>query len=222
MQDGPPSATRPEPVALEGRFIRLEPMTVDHHPGLWEALGHPAVFAGGYGGGPEGLPPDERSFLPWVAAYYAGDNRNDYVVRVIGGPHDGAIVGASTLGDFDLPRRATHIGWTGYDPRVWATQVNPEAKLLLLGLAFDHGFERVKLQADSLNERSRGAIAKLGATFEGVLRKERLRADGTLSGTAVFSVVDDEWAAVRAGLEARLAAYGDRPVLFRSAEGLRT
>jgi RimJ/RimL family protein N-acetyltransferase len=215
------SAVRPEPAVLEGRFIRLEPMTAEHHPGLWHALGHPAVFAGGYGGGPEGLPPDEESFLSWVAAYYAGDNRNNHVLRITGGPHDGVIVGASTLGDFDIPRRGTHIGWTGYDPRVWGTQVNAEAKLLMLGLAFDNGFERVKLQADSLNDRSRAAIAKLGATFEGVLRKERLRADGTLSGTAVFSVLDDEWPSVRAGLEARLASFGDRPVLFRSAEGLR-
>jgi RimJ/RimL family protein N-acetyltransferase len=216
------SAVRPEPAVLEGRFIRLEPMTPEHYPGLWEALGHPAVFAGGYGGGPEGLPPDEKSFLPWVAAYYAGDNRNNHVVRITGGPHDGVVVGASTLGDFDIPKRATHIGWTGYDPRVWGTQVNAEAKLLLLGVAFGHGFERVKLQADSLNDRSRAAILKLGGSFEGVLRKERLRADGTLSGTAVFSILDDEWPAVRAGLEARLASYGDRPVLFRSADGLRT
>jgi RimJ/RimL family protein N-acetyltransferase len=215
------TAVRPEPAVIEGRFIRLEPMTAEHYPGLWEALGHPAVFAGGYGGGPEGLPADERSFLAWVAAYYAGGNRNNHVLRITGGPHHGVIVGASTLGDFDIPKRATHIGWTGYDPRVWGTQVNAEAKLLMLGLAFDHGFERVKLQADSLNDRSRAAIAKLGAAFEGVLRKERLRADGTLSGTAVFSILDDEWPAVRAGLEARLAAYGDRPVLFRTAEGLR-
>ena len=161
------SAVRPEPAVLEGRFIRLEPMTADHYPGLWEALGHPAVFAGGYGGGPEGLPPDEESFLPWVAAYYAGDNRNNHVLRITGGPHDGVIVGASTLGDFDVAKRATHIGWTGYDPRVWGTQVNAEAKLLMLGLAFDHGFERVKLQADSLNERSRAAIAEARRILRG-------------------------------------------------------
>lgn len=215
------SAVRPAQEVIEGRFIRLEPMTPDHYPGLWEALGHPAVFAGGYGGGPEGLPSDEAAFLPWIHDYYAGDNRNNHVVRLVGGPHDGVIVGASTLGDFDIPKRGTHIGWTGYDPRVWATQVNAEAKLLLLGRAFDHGFERVKLQADSLNERSRAAIAKLGATFEGLLRKERLRADGSLTGTAVFSILDDEWPGVRSGLEARLASFGDRPVLFRTAEGLR-
>jgi RimJ/RimL family protein N-acetyltransferase len=215
------SAVRPEPAVLEGRFIRLEPMTAEHYAGLWEALGHPAVFSGGYGGGPEGLPPDDASFREWVAGYYAGDNRNNNVVRIVGGPHDGVIVGASTLGDFDIAKRGAHIGWTGYDPRVWGTQVNAEAKLLLFGRAFDHGFERVKLQADSQNDRSRAAIAKLGAAFEGVLRKGRLRADGTLSGTAVFSVLDDEWPDVRAGLEARLSSYGDRPVLFRTAEGLR-
>lgn len=215
------SAVRPEPAVLEGSFVRLEPMTPDHYPGLWQALGHPAVFAGGYGGGPEGLPADEKAFLQWVADYYAGANRLNYVVRVMGGPHRDAVVGASTLGDFDLTKRAAHIGWTGYDPRVWGTQVNAEAKLLLLELAFGNGFERVKLQSDAVNDRSRAAITRLGATFEGVLRNERLRADGTLSGTAVFSILHEEWPAVRSGLEARLAQYGDRPVLFRGVAGLR-
>jgi RimJ/RimL family protein N-acetyltransferase len=215
------SAVRPEPAALEGRFIRLEPMTPEHYPGLWDALGHPAVFSGGYGGGPEGLPADRDAFIAWLPGYYRDGERNSYALRIVGGPHDGTVVGATSLGDFELESANTHIGWTGYDPRVWATQVNPEAKLLLLGLAFDHGFTRVKLQADARNDRSRGAIAKLGGVFEGISRRDRLRADGTWRDTAVFSIIDEEWPAVRAGLEARLASYGDRPVLFRSAEGLR-
>ena len=95
---------------------------------------------------------------------------------------------------------------------MWATGVNVETKLLLLGLAFDHGFGRVKLQADARNERSRGAILRLGATFEGVLRRHKPRADGTWRDSAVYSVIIDEWPAVRAGLEARLAARGDEPV----------
>jgi RimJ/RimL family protein N-acetyltransferase len=90
--------------------------------------------------------------------------------------------------------------------------VNPEAKLLLLGLAFDLGFGRVKIQADAVNARSRAAIAKLGAQFEGISRRDRLRADGSFRDTAIYSVIVDEWPAVRAGLEARLAAYGDEPV----------
>jgi RimJ/RimL family protein N-acetyltransferase len=116
------------------------------------------------------------------------------------------------MGDFELPSRATHIGWTAYDPRVWAGAVNPETKLLMLTEAFEHGFARVRLQADAVNARSRAAIEKLGAQFEGVLRRARLRADGTLSGTAVYSILDDEWPAVRAGLEARLDDIGGAPV----------
>ena len=93
--------------------------------------------------------------------------------------------------------------------------MNPEAKLLMLGEAFDHGFGRVKLQADALNDRSRAAILKLGAKFEGIVRRDRLRADGTWRDTAVYSILIDEWPAVRAGLEARLAAFGDETPSLR-------
>jgi len=109
-----------------------------------------------------------------------------------------------------------NIGWTGYDPRVWATQVNPETKLLMLGLAFSRGYGRVKLQADERNERSRGAMLKLGARFEGIVRRDIRRADGSWRDSAVYSILIDEWPEVKAGLERRLAEYGDRPVLFRS------
>jgi len=106
--------------------------------------------------------------------------------------------------------------WTAYDPRVWGTAVNAEAKLLLLGLAFDHGFGRVKIQADSLNERSRAAIGGIGATFEGIVRRDIPRADGSWRDSAVFSIIRDDWPRVRAGLEQRLERHGDRPVLFRT------
>ena len=75
----------------------------------------------------------------------------------------------------------------------------------MLAEAFDNGFGRVKLQADVLNERSRAAILKLGATFEGVARRDRRRADGSWRGSAIYSILADEWPDVRAGLEARLA-----------------
>ena len=101
-------------------------------------------------------------------------------------PDDGVIVGASGLADFDLENEHAHIGWTAWDPRVWATAVNPEAKLL-----------------------------RLGAQFEGVLRRMRTRADGTWRDDAVYSVLAEEWPAVRAGLEARLAAHGAVPVVLR-------
>lgn len=211
------TATRPQPDTLEGRFVRLEALAPTHVDGLWESLAHPEVFAGGYGGGPAGLPATREAFDVWAAAYGTGPDSIRYVVRLVGGPHDGQIVGASTLGDLDEQREHAHIGWTGYDPRVWGTQVNPEVKLLMLGRAFDHGYGRVKLQADERNARSRAAILKLGAQFEGIVRRDMQRADGSWRGTAIFSILADEWPQVRAGLEARLAPYDGRPVLFRSA-----
>ena len=198
---------------IECRFIRLEPLDRTNLTELHRAIGHPEVFAGGYGGGPAGLRATAESFAEWAQNYYQWDTGNVYGVRLVGGPSDGVLVGTSTLGDFELAKEAAHIGWTAYHPSVWATAVNPEAKLLMLGEAFDHGFGRVKLQADSLNDRSRAAIARLGATFEGVLRRDRMRADGTWSGTAVFSVLIDEWPRVREGLLARLGERGPEPVV---------
>lgn len=208
------SATRPDRRVLDGRFIRLEPFSPEHLPGLWAALGHPEVFAGGYGGGPAGLPADEAAFAEWAPRYFPHESGNTYVARLVGGRDAGTVVGASSLADLDLAREHAHLGWTAWDPRVWAGPVNPEAKLLMLGTAFDSGFGRVKLQADARNERSRAAIGRLGATFEGIVRRDSRRADGSWRDTAVFSILIDEWELVRAGLEARLATFGS-PVSLR-------
>ncbi len=210
------TATRPERTPLLGRFIRLDPLRREDLGELWTAIGRAEVFASGYGGGPAGLPADEAAYAEWAWTRFPHEAGNTYVVRVASGPHAGEVVGATSLADFDEHRESAHIGWTGYDPRVWGTQVNPEAKLLLLGLAFDHGYGRVKIQTGSTNARSRAAIEKLGAVFEGVVRREQPLADGSWRDTAVYSVIVDEWPAVRVGLESRLAAWGERPVLYRS------
>jgi RimJ/RimL family protein N-acetyltransferase len=209
-------ATRPTLRPLVGHFIRLEPMTQLDLPALFFAIGHPRVFAGGYGGGPAGFRDTAAGFIEWAGGYFDWARGNVYGVRLIGGAHDGQLVGTTTLSDFDLPNEATHIGWTAYDPRVWGTAVNAEAKRLLLALAFDeHGFGRVKIQADVLNERSRAAIAGLGATFEGVARRDLRRADGSWRDSAIYSVIVDDWPALRARLDARLATYAGQPVRFR-------
>jgi RimJ/RimL family protein N-acetyltransferase len=205
-------ASRPEPAALLGRFVRLDPLTRDDLPELFAAIGRSEVFAGGYGGGPAGLPATLDDFIAFAERYYAWQTGNVYAARLVGGPDDAALVGTSTLADFELTREHAHIGWTAWDPRVWSTAVNPEAKLLMLGLAFDHGFGRVKLQADALNSRSRAGILKLGAHFEGITRRDMPRADGTWRDSAVYSILADEWPAVRDGLRARLEAFGDAPV----------
>ena len=199
---------------IEGRFIRLEPLLDEHLPELYRAIGAPEVFAGGWGGGPAGHCATEAEFVDFARGYFAWGRSNVYAVRIASGPDASALVGTSTLGDFDEANEHAHIGWTAYSPEVWATAVNPEAKLLMLGEAFERGFGRVKLQADSLNDRSRAAIAKLGARFEGIVRRDRPRADGSWRDTAVYSILIDEWPDVRAGLQARLAAFGDEPVML--------
>ena len=204
--------------------MRLESLQRTHLSALFLAIGHPVVFAGGfgggygggYGGGASGYRDTEEGFADWAETYFRWADGNPSAVFLGGGPHDGELVGTTTLADFEPHREATHIGWTAYDPRVWGTAVNPEAKLLLLGLAFEHGFGRVKIQADALNERSRAAIVGIGATFEGIVRRDLRRADGSWRDSAVFSIIVDDWPRVRAGLETRLKRHGDRPVLFRA------
>jgi len=197
------TAQRPGPTVLDGRFVRLEPLTWADLPALYEAIGLPEVFAGGYGGGPAGYRDTLEGFTEFAHSYYDLTSNNVYTVRL----RTGELVGTSTLADFDLVNEHTHLGWTAYAPRVWGTAVNPETKLLMLQLAFDSGFGRVKIQADAVNSRSRAAILKLGATFEGIVRRDRLRPDGTWRDSAVYSILVDEWPEVRAGLVARLAAF---------------
>ena len=201
--NGTMPARRPPRREIEGRFVRLAPLEEQHLPALFAAIGTPEVFAGGYGGGPAGYRGTEEEFIQFAHGYYSWLAGNVYGVW----QPDGTLVGTSTLGDFDEANESAHIGWTAYSPAVWGGPVNPETKLLLLSEAFDHGFNRVKLQADALNDRSRAAILKLGAQFEGVLRRTNPRADHTWRDTAVYSILGDEWPAVRAGLESRLARF---------------
>ena len=198
---------------VSGSFIQLQPLSRDDLPELFGALSDPRVYSGGWGGGPAGYRGTVDEFVEFGSAYFQFDRGIVFGVRL----PSGELVGTSTLGDFDEVREHTHIGWTAYHPSVWGGPVNPEAKLLMLGLAFDHGYGRVKLQADSLNDRSRAAILKLGATFEGIVRRDQLRPDGIWRSTAVYSILKDEWPDVRAGLEARLAAFEGTVVRFDAA-----
>jgi RimJ/RimL family protein N-acetyltransferase len=184
-------------------------------PELHRAIAHREVFAAGFGGGPAALRRDVSGFITWAHDYFQWEGL-PYVVRVLGGPNDGDVVGTTTLGDLDVANESAHLGWTAYDPRVWGTIVNAETKLLVLGTAFDNGFGRVKIQADAINERSRAAILGIGATFEGVLRRDRPRADGTWLDSAVYSILADEWPAVRAGLQARLDSFAGKYVMYTS------
>ena len=138
-----------------------------------------------------------------------GTGRTAYTIRLVADGALGAagtIVGSSSLGDVDTKREHVHLGWTMYASRWWGSTVNPESKFLLLAHAFETcGFGRVKMQTDVINARSRAAILKLGASFEGITRRDMRRADGTWRDSAVYSILIDEWPAVRAALRFRLS-----------------
>jgi RimJ/RimL family protein N-acetyltransferase len=199
--------------------VRLDPTVADDAPGLFAALDDARVWAAGYAGGPAARPDGVEAMRRFAAAAEAAraggreargtSYRVSWTVRLAAdGPLGaaGTVVGTTSLGDADPVNERLHLGWTAYGPPCWASAVNPECKLLLLGHAFDDcGFGRVKIQTDLLNERSQAAIARLGATREGVLRRHQRRADGSFRDTVVFSVLREEWPAVRDRLAARLA-----------------
>ncbi len=197
----PPTSTR-----LTGTWIELTPTTPDDIAGLRTALDHEAVHRH-IAGGPV---PDDDAMRRWYDAVI-GRDWHPWTVRLrsdVGERAAGAVVGWSSYLEIAPNDARLEIGNTAYDPGVWATQVNPEAKLLLLGYAFDElGMGRVQLKTDIRNERSQRAIAGIGAQFEGVLRRYQRRADGTVRDTVLFSITAEEWPAVRTRLADRLAAY---------------
>ncbi|MCW2953687.1 MAG: family acetyltransferase [Conexibacter sp.] len=121
----------------------------------------------------------------------------------------GTPLGSSSFLALRPEHRGLEIGWTWLTPAVWQTGANVEAKLLMLGHAFETaGCLRVELKTDARNERSRGAIGALPAQFEGIHRQHMVRPDGSLRDSAYYSVLDREWPAVRANLVRRLAVHG--------------
>lgn len=180
--------------------VRLRPLVPDDAAALFAALDDPRVWAGGYGGGPGGRPLTPADMAAFVDRLLGHRDHAAFAVEL-----DGEVVGTSSLGDARPAQGRVHLGWTAYAPAVWGTGVNPAVKLALLTHAFDDcGYHRVKIQTDVRNERSQAAIARLGATREGVLRGHQPRADGTWRDTVVFAILADEWPGVRAGLEERL------------------
>jgi RimJ/RimL family protein N-acetyltransferase len=126
----------------------------------------------------------------------------------------GEVVGSTRYGSVDLDNRRLEIGWTWITPRYQRTAMNTEAKLLLLTHAFERlGANRVELKTDALNQKSRHAIARLGAVEEGTFRKHIVTSSGRVRDTVYYSIIDTEWPAVKARLESRLRAAAGQAVL---------
>ena len=206
--------TLPDGRELAGRYVRLTPVVEADLPALAGILADPGVYSAGFamwrrpGSARDALALASRLYLDPPAFDGEGRGRVAYAVRLVAGSPlgpAGTVVGTSSLGEAFRGHERLHLGSTLYAPRVWGGVVNPETKYLLLRHCFeDLGYGRVKLQTDALNARSAGAIQRLGAQREGVLRRHVRREDGTFRDTVVFSVLREEWPGVRDGLLTRL------------------
>jgi len=191
---------RLDPVTLEGRLVRLEPLRRDHHAALCAV----------------GLDPE---LWRWPAGHVENaDEMRDYIEEALerqaGGTvlpfatverASGTVVGSTRFLAFEPLHRRVEIGWT-WVARAWQrTGINVEAKYQMLRHAFETlRLNRVELKTDVLNAASREAILGIGATEEGILRRHMVTSRGRVRDTVYFSIVAEEWPAVRLRLEERL------------------
>jgi RimJ/RimL family protein N-acetyltransferase len=189
-----------EPVTLEGRHVRLEPLSRAHHadlttvgldPELWRWIPTPVR-----------TPEEMNAYIE--TALQEQERRVSLPFAIIEKSGSRAI-GSTRYGNIDRTHHRLEIGWTWVAPAWQRSAVNTEAKYLLLR----HGFEtlgcmRVELKTDSLNERSRAAILRIGAREEGIFRNHMITSTGRIRHTVYFSIIDSEWPDVKARLQNKL------------------
>ncbi len=191
----------PQPVVLEGEHVRLEPLEARHAPELFEAGRDDAIWRYMPVPRAQAVADVERM----IAEAQVGLDAGTDVPFAILYKETGRAVGSTRFLDISRAGRGLEIGWTWLGTRVQRTPVNTECKYLLLRHAFETlGAFRVCLKTDGRNARSQAAIARIGAKPEGVLRRNRLMWDGHLRDTVYFSILDDEWPAVKRDLERKL------------------
>ena len=193
----------PQPVTLSGRYVRLEPIGPQHAADLYQVGQDESIW--------RYLPRPAFTSLEdageWIDGCLARNDQEARIQFAVVHREDGKAVGSTGYLDIDRPNRALEIGMTWYGVAYQRTGVNTECKYLLLRHAFDDlGALRVCLKTDSRNERSQQAIARIGAQREGVLRNHRITWDGVNRHSVYFSIIASEWPAVKARLEAMIAA----------------
>ena len=191
----------PQPIVLSGHGIRLEPITEQHRDGIRAATDvDRAAFSVS---GPGSMRGGADEWTDQALAERAAGGRLPFTVL-----EGDTVAGGSSFLEMALADDRIEIGHTWYGGPWQGTKVNPAAKLLLLGYAFDDlGAQRVTLKCDARNERSRRAILGVGGQFEGILRSwgRRMEEPEVLRDTAMYSILVAEWPAVRAGLERRVS-----------------
>jgi RimJ/RimL family protein N-acetyltransferase len=188
------------PVVLEGRHVRLEPLSEAHHADLaavgldeelWRWIPTPVRT------------PEEM--CAYIATALEEQARGVSLPFALIEKAGGRAIGSTRYGNIDRAHHRVEIGWTWVAPPWQRTGVNTEAKYLLLRHAFETlGCIRVELKTDSLNERSRNAILRVGASEEGTFRNHMITSSGRLRHTVYFSILDSEWPGVKSGLQSRM------------------
>lgn len=192
----------PRPVTLAGRFIRLEPLTREHLSGLAKVAFAPDIFRWFT------IRIDTPAALgAWIDAALAAQAAGTALPFATVLQSDGTAIGSTRFMNIAVADGRYEIGSTWLHPAWQRTTANTEAKYLMLRHAFEAlDARRVELKTHVLNEKSRTAIERLGAVYEGMHRNHMVMPDGSMRDTVWYSIIDTEWPAVKARLEARLEA----------------
>jgi RimJ/RimL family protein N-acetyltransferase len=187
-------------IPLSGELVALEPLEEAHAEGLWAAARAPEIWRWLAHVGSS-----REYFDRWLELSLTAHREGREGVFASRDRRSGAIVGSTRYLAVRPADRVVEVGWTWLNPAAWGSGVNVEQKLLLL----EHAFEtldcvRVELKTDARNERSRAAMAAIPAQFEGIMRNHMIVPDVGLRDSAYYSVIEEEWPAVRANLERRL------------------
>jgi N-acetyltransferase len=190
-----------EPVILEGEFVRLEPLRVDHLPALTKVGLDAPIWKW-----TANVVETEADLERYVRAALADQALGTSLPFVTIERESGQVVGSTRFGNIDTSNRKAEIGWTWINPKWQRTAINSNAKLIML----THAFEvwkciRVELKTDANNGQSRKAIARIGAKEEGTLRNHMITETGRFRDSVYFSIIESEWEGVKEMLLSRLA-----------------
>jgi RimJ/RimL family protein N-acetyltransferase len=191
----------PIPVTLEGQVVRLEPLSLAHLSDLCEVGLDPELWR--LAADRITTPDAMRDYIE--AAIHERDAGHSLPFATVD-KQSGRAIGSTRFGNIDRANRRVEIGWTWIAPKWQRTRVNTEAKYLMLRHAFETlGCIRVELKTDSLNERSRNAILRIGAKEEGTFRNHMIVYGGRIRHSVYFSIIDSEWPAVKLSIEQKLS-----------------
>jgi RimJ/RimL family protein N-acetyltransferase len=194
----------PTSVMLLGKFVRLEPLTLEHAPALLEAGRDLEIWR--YM--PRVMPTELEEVRGMIREANAAEKAGSQLAFAIVDASSGRAVGSTRYLDIRREHKGLEIGWTWIGTAHQRSAVNTECKLLLMRHAFETlGAMRVQLKTDHLNVRSQRAIERLGAVREGVLRSHMVRPDGTVRDTVMYGITTAEWPTVKA----RLTEFLSRP-----------